>query len=37
VQTELHYIDGELRLGFGLGQIIDELMKLGIQSQGASR
>jgi hypothetical protein len=30
VRTELRFIDGELRLGFGLGQIIDQLVKRGI-------
>jgi 7-cyano-7-deazaguanine synthase in queuosine biosynthesis len=30
VQTEIQFIDGELRLSFGLGQIIDQLVARGI-------
>src|SRR5262249_50058169 len=30
VQTEIRFVDGELRLGFGLGQMIDQLVKRGI-------
>jgi 7-cyano-7-deazaguanine synthase in queuosine biosynthesis len=30
VRTEIRFIDGELRLGFGLGQMIDQLVKRGI-------
>jgi hypothetical protein len=30
VRTEIRFVDGELRLGFGLGQLIDQLLKRGI-------
>lgn len=31
VRTEIRFIDGEKRLGFGLGQIIDQLLKRGVR------